>query len=46
MGEEIGNDFDNDHEGDDGVLDCIGHAPFTHLFVIKSVFSQLKEKDN
>ena len=42
--EEVGDDFDNDHEGNDVAFNCIKQAPSTHLSVIRCAFSQSEEK--
>ena len=44
MDEEIGYDFNDDHEGED-VLSCIRQAHSTHLSS-SGVFSQVEEKNN
>ena len=45
VGEEVGDEFDDDHEGED-VLSCIREAPSTQLSIIMCVFSQSEENDD
>jgi len=46
MDEDVGHEFDDDHEGEEVAHSCIRYAPSTHLLVISSVFSQSEEKDD
>jgi len=41
---EVGDDFDDNHEGEDVVLSCIRYTPSTHLFVVRCAFHNQKKK--
>ena len=46
MGEEVGDDFDDGHEGEDVVVSCIRQVSSTHFSVIRYAFSQLEQNDD
>lgn len=44
--DEVGDDFDDGHKGEDIVFSCNRQATSTHLFVARCAISQLTEIDD
>ena len=44
VGKEVGEDFDDDQEGEDVVFNCIRQAPSTYLFVVRCAFHNQKKR--